>query len=80
MSGRQGRQAHPRFRLQSPRQRKQFARQRFIALELHRARRRIAISELDAGCQSNTLSHRRERKAAIGVSHGMAERGIALYA
>jgi hypothetical protein len=39
------------------------------------ARRRVAISELDAGRQADSLSHRRERKAAIGVPHGMAEPG-----
>jgi len=70
--------AHPGFGFQSFGQRKQFAGQRFIARELDRARRRIAISELDASRQADTLSHRRERKAAIGIPHGMAERGIAL--
>ncbi len=72
--------AHPGFGLQSAGQRKQFPGQRFIARELNRARRRVTISELDAGCQADALSHRRERKAAIGVPHGMAERGIALDA
>jgi len=72
--------AHPGFRLQSAGQRKQFPGQRFIARKLDGARRRVAISELDAGRQADSPSHRRERKAAIGVPHGMAKRGIALDA
>src|SRR6516162_2864213 len=56
------------------------AKRRFIARELDRTRRRIAIGELDAGRQADPLSHRRERKAAVGVPHRVAECGIALDA
>src|ERR1700720_3159355 len=41
---------------------------------------RVAISELDTGRQANSLAHRREREAAIGVTHGMAKPGIAFDA
>ncbi len=54
--------------------------QRFIARKLDRARRCVAISELDTGRQANSLAHRREREAAIGVTHGMAKPGIAFDA
>ena len=47
---------------------------------MDRARRRVAISELDAGRQANSLDHRREREAAIGVTHGMTKRGISFDA
>lgn len=54
--------------------------QRFIARKLDRARRCVAIGELDTGRQANSLAHRREREAAIGVTHGMAKPGIAFDA
>ena len=54
--------------------------QRFIARKLDRARRCVAISGLDTGRQANSLAHRREREAAIGVTHGMAKPGIAFDA
>jgi hypothetical protein len=72
--------AHPRFGLQPLAQGEQFAGQRFVARKLDRARRRVAISELDTGRQANSLAHRREREAAIGVTHGMAKPGIAFDA
>ena len=56
------------------------AAQERIARKLDRARRCVAISELDTGRQANSLAHRREREAAIGVTHGMAKPGIAFDA
>src|SRR6516165_3721383 len=74
--GKTGPSAHPRFWLQTFGERKQFASQWLIARELHRARRCVPIGKFDAGRQTNPFAHRRQREAAVGITHRATERGI----
>src|SRR5215472_13615346 len=76
--GEAGTPPQPRRRLQPLPERKQFAGERFVAGELDRGWWRVALGEFDARRQANTLAHRHEHVAAVGVVQGMAEHGIAL--
>jgi hypothetical protein len=53
--GKAGTPSHPRHRLQSLSERKQFAGERLVARELHRVWRRVPIGEFGAGRQANAL-------------------------
>ena len=59
-------------------ERKKFAGCGQQALKLHRRRRRVAGGELDAARHADTLFHRRQHVAILGIEHRAGERGIAL--
>src|SRR5208282_718363 len=72
--------SQPRLRLDRFAERKQFARLRQQAIELHRRRRRIACGEFGTRGDADALLHRRQAIAVFGIEHGATERGISLRA
>ena len=70
--------AQPRLGLDRLAERKQVARRRHHAVELHRRRRGIARGEFRAGGDADALLHRREAIAVLGIENRPAERRIAL--
>ena len=59
-------------------ERKQFACLRHDPVELHRRRCCIARGEFDAGGHTDSLLHRRDQVAGIGIEHRPRQRGIAV--